>query len=175
MGDALSFIERLHAVVDELAATVARAHGDRLRCTRGCSGCCGDDLTVFEIEADLIVARHGELLENGEPHPEGACAFLDASGGCRIYASRPYVCRTQGLPLRWLERDEDDRPVEVRDVCPLNEPGGPPLDELPADALWTIGPFEQRLAERSDGRRVALRDLFARSAPRDRRKLPVVR
>ena len=34
--------------------------------------------------------------------PEGACAFLDGEGGCRVYPDRPYVCRTQGLPLRWI-------------------------------------------------------------------------
>ena len=72
MGDALAWVERFHAVVDELATKVAEVHGGRLRCASGCSGCCTDGLRVFEIEADLIVARHGELLERAEPHPEGA-------------------------------------------------------------------------------------------------------
>lgn len=159
--DAIAFIERLHAVVDELAEKVAAEHGERVTCRAGCSGCCSDGLTVFAVEAELIARRHPELLATAEPHAEGACAFLDAAGRCRVYASRPYVCRTQGLPLRWIDED-DDGPFESRDVCPLNAGVGP-LEELPADALWTIGPFEERLAgAQRDGRRVALRDLFAK-------------
>lgn len=136
---------------------------------------------MFEIEADRIVARHQDLLEHGQPHAEGACAFLDGEGRCRIYEERPYVCRTQGLPLRWIEEDDEGSAYEARDICPLNDEGAPPLEELEADALWTIGPFEARLAEQQravsgDGRRVALRELFAKSpTPDPRRRLPVIR
>ncbi len=95
--------------------------------------------------------------------------MLDADGACRIYEVRPYVCRTQGLPLRWVEAA-----VERRDICPLNEPGEP-IEELPEDACWELGPIEERLAatELEEGRaagdsgapeatrpRVRLRDLF---------------
>jgi hypothetical protein len=132
---------------------------------------------VFTIEAEVIRRHHAELLEHGEAHPPGGCAFLDAEGGCRIYGARPYVCRTQGLPLRWLEEDEaTDEILESRDICPQNVDGGPPLEELDAADCWTIGPFEQRLADRqhaSDGdrgERVSLRGLFAS----ERRRLPVV-
>lgn len=181
----MDWIERFHAAVDEVAKPLVARHRERLRCRAGCHACCSDDITVFEVEADRIVARHEGLLEHGDPHPEGACAFLDVDGRCRIYEERPYVCRTQGLPLRWIEDDDDGGAYEARDVCPLNDEGGPPLEELEADALWTIGPFEAKLAERQravdggEGRRVALRDLFAKGAPSDggssRRRLPVVR
>lgn len=180
MSDAIRWVEQLHRVVDEVAAPIAAAHGGRLRCRAGCHGCCTDGLTVFEIEADVIVARHQQLLENGTPHAAGACAFLDDEGRCRIYESRPYVCRTQGLPLRWIEEDDEGAAFEARDICPLNDPGGAPLEELPAEQLWTIGPFEQRLADRQravdggEGRRVALRELFAHGSS-DKRRLPVVR
>lgn len=175
--ETLDWVERLHAVVDELAAPLAAVHEGALACRAGCAGCCADDLTVFEIEAAVIERRHGALLEAGAPHAAGACAFLDGEGRCRVYDARPYVCRTQGLPLRWLERDVDGAPVEARDVCPLNLEGVD-LAEQPAEALWTVGPFEQRLAERQaavdggEGRRVALRDLFG--ATPARRHLPVV-
>ena len=187
MSDALAWVERFHDVVDELAAKVAAAHDGRLRCRAGCSGCCSDDLNVFELEADLIASRHPDVLEHEAPHPEGACAFLDGEGRCRVYDVRPYVCRTQGLPLRWIEEDDDGEIVEARDVCPLNEDGGPPLEELRADDLWTIGPFEERLGERQrahdagEGRRIALRTLFRRSEPAvpparaAKHRLPIVR
>lgn len=174
--DAIDWVERAHAAVDQLVAPVVAAHGPRLRCRSGCSACCSDGLSVFAIEAALIERHHRELLVRGAPGGEGACAFLDDDGACRIYAQRPYVCRTQGLPLRWLE-EEDGEPVEVRDVCPLNVEGGPPLEELTAEACWTLGPFEERLGARQAavdggaGHRVPLRSLFGGA----RRRLAVVR
>jgi Fe-S-cluster containining protein len=109
------------------------------------------------VEAAVIRENHGALLEHESPHPPGACAFLDESGACRIYADRPYVCRTQGLPLRWMEDDH-----EARDVCALNLMNRD-LAELPAAACWTIGPVENKLAElQPDRRRVALRELFVK-------------
>jgi len=170
---------RLHEGIDTQAVTVAAWHGERIRCASGCSSCCRDGITVFTVEAARIRREASELLDDGEPHPEGACAFLDAGGRCRIYESRPYVCRTQGLPLRWLERpegasDEDDEIVERRDICPLNDESGPPLETLPAEACWPIGPVEQTLAalqsrfqadrDGADLERIALRDLFRRPA-----------
>ncbi|MBI2394805.1 MAG: YkgJ family cysteine cluster protein [Deltaproteobacteria bacterium] len=154
-------VDRLHEAIDEAAASIAARHGPRLRCRRGCSGCCVDDLTVFEVEAAAIVRHHPDVLEQA-PHPAGACAFLDAQGACRVYASRPYVCRTQGLPLRWLEDDGCER----RDICALNEEGDPPIEALAATACWPIGPVETKLAAlqaKVDGgalRRVSLRSLF---------------
>ncbi len=152
---------RLHAEIDAAAARLAERHAARLHCRRGCSACCVDGITVFEIEAERIRAHHADLLASGAPHPRGACAFLDGEGACRIYADRPYVCRTQGLPLRWLD---ERRSAELRDICPLNE-AGEPIESLPADECWTLGPFERRLAELQrrfghDGERITLRELF---------------
>ena len=170
--DALTYTERLHAVVDELAETVASRNPGRLSCRAGCSGCCVDDLTVFAVEAEVLRTRHPDLFTEEEPHPTGACALLDAEGRCRAYGARPYVCRTQGLPLRWLEEalEDGERVVyEARDICPLNAEG-PPLEALDAEACWDVGPFEARLravqaaVEGSDApRRVSLRSLFAKT------------
>lgn len=159
----IEYVGQLHATVDALVAPLVARHADRLSCRRGCSGCCADGLTVTEVEAARISATHADLLQGAAPHPPGACAFLDADGACRIYASRPYVCRTQGLPLRWAE-ERAGQVVEARDICPLNAEGEP-LDALPADACWTLGPVEQRLAAAQAAwgepdARVALRDLF---------------
>jgi hypothetical protein len=179
--DAIDWVERVHGVVEELVAPIVAGHGARLRCRSGCNDCCTDGLSVFELEAAVIARHHGPLLQEGLPHAEGACAFLDEAGACRIYEHRPYVCRTQGLPLRWLELDEDGQPAEVRDVCPLNVDGGPPLEELEAGACWTLGPFEERLGARQamldggEGRRIPLRSLFEGAAAGERRRLPILR
>ncbi len=168
---ALRELAELHERVDRDAAVLARGHGAALQCRRGCSGCCVDELTVFEIEARRIQQAHPELLAQGAPHPPGACAFLDEAGACRVYAERPYVCRTQGLPLRWMAEDEAGEVVEMRDVCALNLEGED-LGALEEGACWTIGPVELELGalqERFGGperRRVALRDLFRTGSPR---------
>ena len=175
-GTVLEISSQLRALHDEVDARVAELearHAGRLQCGRGCSGCCVDDITVFEVEAERIRRAHPQLLADAAPHPAGACAFLDGEGACRVYADRPYVCRTQGLPLRWLEEDaaRGDEIVERRDICPLNLESLPP-DALPEEDCWLIGPFELRLGaleERfSQGtrRRVALRDLFRRHPDR---------
>ena len=180
-------LSRLHGAVDAMVAPLVALHGARLRCTRGCHGCCVDGLTVFALEAARIVEHHGELLATSEPHPVGGCAFLDAQGACRIYAHRPYVCRTQGLPLRWLQA-RDGEHVELRDICELNvgderdegegrdegnerdERGDArvtPLTQLPAEHCFTLGPVEQRLREQAEqagaADRIALRSLFERA------------
>lgn len=155
----------VHVEVEREARRLHVLHADRLACTRGCSSCCQDDLTVFPVEAEVISTRYAGLLAASVPHPAGACAFLDEQGACRVYDARPYVCRTQGLPLRWLEED-DEGPVELRDICPLNEAGAP-LESLPDNACWTLGPAEERLATLqvhadADAPRVSLRSLFRR-------------
>jgi len=156
-------IVTLHAELDKQARRLHVMHAARLHCQRGCSSCCVDELTVFEVEAERIRQHHAELLATGEPHALGACAFLDSEGACRIYQQRPYVCRTQGLPLRWLETEDDLTTVELRDICPLNEPGEP-IEQLPAEECWTLGPFEERLARLQlaarPRERTRLRDLF---------------
>jgi len=160
--DPVAYVEQLHATVDQLVAPLVARHRERLSCGPGCASCCLDGLSVFEVEAALIRRRCAEVLAE-EPHPPGACAFLDAEQRCRIYAQRPYVCRTQGLPLRWAEQ-EGEEVVEARDICPLNLEGEP-LDELSPEDCWTLGPVERRLAsaqERLGGdTRVALRALFS--------------
>jgi len=168
MPPAREDLERLHREVDAGAGALAARHRERLRCGRGCHACCVDGLTVFEVEAERIRAHHPELLRSGRPHAPGGCAFLGDAGECRVYADRPYVCRTQGLPLRWLDEDAPGEVVERRDICPLNE-AGEPVEALPESACWTLGPIEDRLrrlqeaADGGTGRRVALRALFEHS------------
>ena len=155
----------LYRDVESSVHSIEEKNLSRLKCGQGCSSCCVDDLTVFEVEALNIQTQFGELLENESPNKPGSCAFLDDKGLCRIYEARPYVCRTQGLPLRWEDEDEKGDPVEFRDICPVNAEGTPLVD-LPDSHFLTLGHFEGKLAEIQAIRdswalnRVALRSLF---------------
>jgi uncharacterized protein len=157
-------LKQFYREIDARTARLSEIHAERLNCKKGCSACCVEGITVFEIEAAHIEKNHPELLEAETPHETGGCAFLDEDGACRIYEDRPYVCRTQGLPLRWLDELENEL-VELRDICPLNEEGEP-LENLPEDVCWTIGEFEAKLAglQKEFGKgemtRRKLRDLF---------------
>ncbi|HEY0142803.1 MAG TPA: YkgJ family cysteine cluster protein [Thermoanaerobaculia bacterium] len=155
-------LDSIHEDVDARAGELAQWHAQRLQCRRGCFDCCVDDITVFEIEADKIRAGAAELLSSAVPHEKGRCAFLGSEGECRIYELRPYVCRTQGLPLRWLDHEAQ---AEYRDICPKNDEGEP-LEELAEEECWTLGETEEQLAALQLARygklqRVRLRDLFA--------------
>lgn len=159
----LDQLRELHAQVDGRAAAIAARLGDRLRCGPGCHDCCQDELTVFDLEALRICDEYPQVLAEGDPAPAGRCAFLDAQDRCRVYHARPFVCRTQGLPLRWLEENEMGW-VEFRDICPLND-HGEPVEELPAEDCFLLGPIEDRLRElqqalSGDLSRIVLRDLF---------------
>lgn len=165
--DCLIQLNKFHHLIDDAATKLAQQHATRLQCKKGCASCCVDDLTVFTIEAENIKQHYTQMLKEDAAHANGACAFLNDQDECRIYQHRPYVCRTQGLPLRWLEEvDEDeDEIVEMRDICPLNE-AGTPIEELDEEECWTIGPSEEDLAQlqlkfdNGNFTRVALRDLF---------------
>jgi Fe-S-cluster containining protein len=125
---------------------------------------------VTALEAERIRSANPELLEEGLPGPPGACAFLDDEGSCRIYADRPLICRTQGLPLRVFFEDEEGDVAERRDICPLNLGGGPPLEALAEESCWLVGPHELRLTKIDEdfagpeSKRVPLRSLFSKRA-----------
>ncbi len=160
-GKLITFYRDVDASVAELETT----HYGKLQCRPGCAACCIDDITVFAIEADYIQSCKREWLQTSEAMPTGLCAFLDAGGRCRIYDCRPYVCRTQGLPLRWIEVSDTGN-TEFRDICPVNEPYIDVM-ELDCKDCFRIGPFEQRLLEMQAAydplhpkQRRALRSLF---------------
>ena len=166
---ALKELSAFHRRVDREARSTAAQNAGRLQCGAGCADCCKDNLSVHPVEADSIRHHHEVLLRDGSPHPIGACAFLDERRRCRIYEQRPYICRTQGLPMRWFDTGNqsegaEDEIVELRDICPLNLPG-PALEAIPPTSCWLLGPQEQELAEiarshSNSAERIPLRSLF---------------
>ena len=114
--------DRLIEEVDGQIVKLRRLLGPRLNCRPGCAACC-QPFSVFALEAALITGRMARFLINqtqpSAPAPD-ACVFLH-HGLCRIYAIRPLICRSQGLPLAYI--DPSRQCLEVS-ACPVNFPEG---------------------------------------------------
>lgn len=106
-------------------------------------------------------------MKNENPSPAGMCAFLNEEGACRIYHSRPFVCRTHGIPIAYLQKD-DEGEFELRDICPLNEKGEP-IENLTEDYIFQNQSWEEKLAllqllaDKGEMERIPLRGLFNKS------------
>jgi len=163
----LKDLQKFHSEIDRKVVRLEKNHSERINCKAGCASCCVDELTVFEIEAENIKQNYSELLLTAEPAEKGKCAFLDKEGKCRVYNHRPYVCRTQGLPLSWIEELEDGSLAEMRDICPLNDKSLP-IENIDSEKCWVIGSAEQTLFElecsfnNESYKRVYLRSLFSK-------------
>jgi Fe-S-cluster containining protein len=66
----------------------------------------------------------------GRAAPTG-CVALDPQGGCRVYAARPLVCRSHGLPIRLREPGR----LPVVTSCELNFVDGGAAATAPEDQL----------------------------------------
>lgn len=93
----MSGFAQVAAKIDAFFARVEARHGADMRCGSGCSDCCQPGLSVTRVEAEAIRALDltGFAIETTD-----RCAALDASGRCKIYAARPFVCRSHGAPIR---------------------------------------------------------------------------
>lgn len=164
MSDPFKNLKKFYQLVDDAGEVYAKKNAAFTQCKKGCSACCMDDLAVFSIEADFISSQQADFLKNNKPHAIGACAFLDEQGACRIYETRPFVCRTQGLPLLMTIEESGER-VEIIDICELNEPDVP-LEEQPDDFFLPTMLYEDALAsiqidyDQGALTRKRLRDLF---------------
>lgn len=163
----LNALQKFYKELDRHISRIEEKNKSRINCRKGCFSCCKDELEVFGIEAENIKINHAELLNRATPNTKGMCAFLDTNGACRIYSSRPYVCRTHGVPISYLQEDEEGE-YELRDICPLNEEGNP-LETLESDEIFENNLHEEKLvhlqimADKGKFHRVTLRELFKKS------------
>jgi hypothetical protein len=108
-------------------AAVARTP-EGFACRAGCDQCC-QRFSVFEVEAAPIrralaeleakaPALRQQIREQGRDPHATACALL-VDGLCSVYAERPLICRSHGLPVAVPDPDEPDGALLV-DHCPLN-------------------------------------------------------
>lgn len=131
--------------VDQFWMTVSDLFPEHIVCSKGCDACC-THIGVSTVEAMALASAVAAL-----PEPEAQsvrdrarrmldgedCPLLD-DGSCLLYAARPIICRTQGLPL--LVAEEAGKRV---DFCPENFKG---LESLPGDAILDLETLNQALA-----------------------------
>jgi hypothetical protein len=120
-------LDALFAKIEAFFAAATAREGAAITCHAGCDDCCRRRFTVTGIEAAVIreglAALPGERrlalairARDGDP---GVCPALDDDGRCAIYAHRPVICRTHGLPLRFTE-PRAGRSLPMLDACPKN-------------------------------------------------------
>ncbi len=110
--DGLDTYRKLIAKVDAQCRRSRDLLGARLHCGPGCCDCCRH-IAVFAVEAVALAAAFKELgaeqagavrRRAAVADSDGACPLLDVGGRCVMYAARPVICRTQGLPLLVREK-----------------------------------------------------------------------
>lgn len=131
----MSRYPELAAKIDAFFDRVTAHHGDAMACHTGCSDCCHVRLTITAVEAAAIrdeiatwsADRRAALARSIEVAPAEHCAAL-VEGRCAIYAARPVVCRSHGVPIRMREGS-----LPVIRACHRNFARG--FDEVRADCV----------------------------------------
>lgn len=102
----LRYYRQLVEQVDKWTAEMVARYKPHLACKKGCDLCCQRKFTVSAVEAYNIARAFRQLdaaTQRKVRKPKSSCAFL-INGACSVYASRPVICRTYGLPT--LHRNE---------------------------------------------------------------------
>lgn len=129
--------------VDAFSDEVTRRRAADFECRSGCAGCCHVELAVSAVEAAAITHHFAQLADVDRQSlrttlkahlsrpvvsdEDPRCVMLRDDDTCAIYAARPLVCRSQGLPLLYPAEvipeaarrglSEDGRALTI---CPLN-------------------------------------------------------
>lgn len=137
---------QLLADLDVEIARIGEMHAEALSCGPGCAFCC-QAFSVLSVEAaclrkaiaDLPAVSQGRLGDNLAEDADCCPLLIDEL--CSVYAVRPVICRTQGLPLAYVNADREALEVSA---CPLNFP-----DEyvFAQEHLLFLDVFNSRLSE----------------------------
>lgn len=130
MSDPIRNLRALREKVDHHAQRVTLEQAAHFACRRGCDGCCQTERTVSDVEfhavRDAVDALPEDVRATLTTDVEH-CPLL-VEGACAIYADRPLICRSHGLPLVMEGQ---------LDVCPLNFTDAP-LEALPLDQVLNV-------------------------------------
>ncbi len=132
--ESLDNYRQLLARVDALSRKIEEEFRPEIACRRGCDACCRH-LNLFWVEAVALALALEQLPEEAaeairerarRSGADAPCPLLE-EGACLLYADRPIICRTHGLPL--LLTGDGGRRV---DYCPENFRG---VTSLPSAAV----------------------------------------
>ena len=139
----------LTAKVEAFFTRVQSRYGGAMQCKAGCTACCHVRLSVTALEASVIreglaqlpEAERERLAHRARHGAPGVCPALEADGRCALYAWRPLVCRSHGVPIRQREPD-GTAPVSA---CEKNFEGGAGLPEVSPDCVLDQGTLSTML------------------------------
>lgn len=107
---------KLRDEVDNICSKLHTIHAKSTACKMGCSSCCMN-FSVFPVEfyviREEIKSRRLKVEHNGT---NDACIFLH-NHNCTIYNSRPFICRSHGLPILAMDAEGENWELSF---CPLN-------------------------------------------------------
>lgn len=137
IGKNIPALEILHSNLSEFFDRFQKKYGSQMKCGLGCSQCCVGRLSVFPVEARMIITWFNGLekeekiaLQKSWEHvneqqtekSREKCNFL-LDNKCSIYPVRPVLCRAQGLPLKvstGLKQSEIEADEYSLSLCELN-------------------------------------------------------
>lgn len=130
---------QLVAEIDEMVKELSTTRFAKvLQCKPGCEECCMR-FSVLPIEAAIVVEALNNIRMPNSNNSD-KCVLLN-DGLCQVYTSRPIICRTQGLPLGYI--DEINGAIDVS-ACFLNFSEG---CQFVHDDLLYMDEINQRLVE----------------------------
>lgn len=187
MTQALDRYGQLVAKVEDFFQRVSRRFPEQIHCGEGCNDCCQGGLEVVHVEAAAITEHIKGMAEPARQEladhlrgdeaastPSDRCVALAGDGRCLIYAARPLVCRSHGVPIRMGHRlvDEGRTRLPIVETCFRNFTGPEGVeaadesDILDQTTLSTmlLAIDREHAGERGGkaGDRVALADLLRR-------------
>ena len=108
---------KLRDKIDSLTAKLEKQHKKHMACKIGCDLCCMN-YSIFPIEFYSIQKELQQYKQSAElptATDNTSCVFLK-DHKCTIYNERPIICRTHGLPLLYMN---DNNEWELS-ACELN-------------------------------------------------------
>ncbi|RKD88226.1 YkgJ family cysteine cluster protein [Mangrovibacterium diazotrophicum] len=96
--------QRFIANVDKLTESLSSLHSKHMQCRKGCDLCCMN-YRIFPVEYFAVQQALSEKPVKTMESKDGSCVFLK-DHACQIYEHRPFICRTHGLPLLYMNEDQ---------------------------------------------------------------------
>ena len=157
------FYRQLVEQVDKWTAEMVSRYQTYLLCRKGCDLCCQRKFTVSAVEAYNIAFAFRQLdarTQREIRRKKSSCTFL-VNGACSVYAARPVICRTYGLPS--LHRN-DNAEGEIS-WCELNFTNVPDDFALAPDGIIDVDTLNLKIS--------GVNSLFLKETGLSRERIPM--